>query len=123
MTALLLGFIVGWAIMQNPTSDGAQIAYIGMAMNFVAVASNGWQMPVFAPDITEKQIKEKDPFMRHKVGDEKTNFKLLCDWLDFGFMIASPGDLLMFYGAFMNLTNQFLVITPTKITLKYQFVF
>ena len=123
MINILLGLLVAYSILMNPTGDGAQMAYVGAAMNLTALISNGFQMPVFAPGLTEKKIQERDPFHLHKLGDEKANFKLLCDWLDFGFMVASPGDMLMLFGAFFNFSGVQLVSNGQNTTLKMQFRF
>lgn len=123
MVSLLLGLVVAYSIFQNPTGDGAQMAYVGMAMNFVAISTNGWQMPVFAQRLTEEKIDKYDPLHRHKLGDANTNFKILCDWIDFGYAILSPGDVFTLFGAFYNVTGFQFVKNKQGLTLKYQFQF
>ena len=123
MIGLLLSLIVAYSVWQSPYSDGAQMVYIGAAMNAVAFVSNNFQMPVFDQGLTQKKIDEHDIFHRHKLGDENSNFKFLCDWMDFGFMITSPGDLMMFLGSFYNLTGFKLVSEGQNLTLKYEYRF
>lgn len=117
MVNILLGLLLAYSVAISPNSDGSQLVYVGAAMNLVAVATNGWQMPVFAPEVTKKKLEERDPFHRHKLGDVNTNFKFLCDWLDFGVIIMSPGDMLMSYGAFMNYGK----ISLSRNTISVQF--
>ncbi|WP_036226474.1 DUF5317 family protein [Mesoaciditoga lauensis] len=123
MINIILGLLVAYSIWMNPMGDGAQMAYIGAAMNLTALVSNGFQMPVFAPGLTEKKIQERDPFHIHKLGNENSKFKILCDWLNFGYAVFSPGDLLMLFGAFYNITGFQLVKNGQNITLKYEYRF
>ena len=118
MANIIIGLLIAYSVWMTPGSDGSQLIYTGALLNFIAVASNGWQMPVFAPGLTQERLAKSDPFHRHKLGDSNTNFKLLCDWLDFDFMISSPGDLLMFYGAIMNYSHQRLIVTNKAVTLE-----
>ena len=121
--SLLLGLVIAYSVYQNPYSDGAQMVYIGAAMNAVAFISNDFQMPVFDQSLTQERLNEVDFLHRHKLGNDKSNFKFLCDWLDFGFMDASPGDLTMFFGTFYSLTNFKLVSNGQNVVLKYEYRF
>ena len=123
MIGLLLSLIVAYSVWQSPYSDGAQMVYVGAMLNAVALVSNGFQMPVFDQNLTPKKLRKVDFLNRHKIGNEQANFKILCDWLNFGFMDASPGDLIMFFGAFYNFTGFQLVPNSQNLTLKYEYRF
>lgn len=123
MISLLLGLAVAYSVWQNPYSDGAQMVYVGAMLNAVALVSNGFQMPVFDQNLTPKKLRKVDFLNRHKIGNEQANFKILCDWINFGFMNASPGDLIMFLGAFYNFTGLNLASNGQNITIKYEYCF
>ena len=123
MIGILMGLVVAYSVLQNPYSDGSQMIYVGETLNFIALATNGWQMPVFSEGLTEKRLHELDPLDRHKLGNDQTNFKFLCDWANIGIGVASPGDLLMFYGTFMNIFHEYFRVTSNGIVLKVQYRF
>ena len=69
--------------------------YLGGFFNLGVMALNHGQMPVLlALDIAIAQGFDD----RHVLMTSATHLKFFCDWLNLGDGIASPGDLLIWFG-------------------------
>jgi hypothetical protein len=70
---------------------------IGGRMNDLVVKANGGKMPVY-PFISVKLFKRYAEKAKNKpiyiMGDTNTRLKILSDWIDVGYDIYSPGDLI-----------------------------
>lgn len=67
---------------------------LGSAMNYIAVVTNDNRMPVFEDNLP-LNYEYKSPF--HGRGANTTNFKLFCDFIPFFGLIASIGDLFIWF--------------------------
>lgn len=85
--------------LYTPGLAGASLIVIGTLLNKVAIWQNGGKMPVFATlskwtgYFSEEAIRTADNI--HSIGDASTKFKLLTDYIDFGYCILSIGDMLI----------------------------
>lgn len=80
-----------WYFLFGPTF----LYYLGGALNVGVMALNHGQMPVLMPsDIAAANGFDE----RHVLMTAATHFKFFCDWINLGEGIASPGDLLVWFG-------------------------
>lgn len=80
-----------WYLLLLPTF----LYYIGGFLNLGVMTLNHGQMPVQIPPELQKGFF---PDERHCLMTAESHVKFLCDWLQLGFGIASPGDLLIWLG-------------------------
>lgn len=99
--AMILSFL--FAIfayrLYRPAIWGAASVVLGTVLNRFAIAQNGGKMPVFPSlsyitgYLTPEALDSMDSL--HILGGEGTKFKFLTDYIDYGYSILSPGDLLI----------------------------
>lgn len=98
-----IGYILTAAIMifrhkiYRPGFVGALCALVGGILNIIVVRANEGKMPVY-PTFTLvtgylKGIGNLNDGL-HALGTASTNLKFLTDWMDDGWNIMSPGDVL-----------------------------
>lgn len=80
-----------WQFLIGPTA----LYYLGAFFNLGVMALNHGQMPVQMPLGTDAGM---DMDIRHSIMTAATHLKFFCDWLQLGDGIASPGDLLIWFG-------------------------
>ena len=80
-----------WYLLVIPTA----LYYLGSFLNVGVMALNHGQMPVLIPSDLASQM---DFDLRHVVMTAQTHFKFFCDWINLGEGIASPGDILIWFG-------------------------
>jgi len=81
----------------RPGFAGAACALVGGLLNIIVVRANGGKMPVY-PTFTLvtgylKGIGNLNDGL-HVLGTASTNLKFLTDWMDDGWNVMSPGDVL-----------------------------
>lgn len=91
--------------LYKPAVIGSISIFIGTFLNKFVIAQNGGKMPVFPsisrftgyikPDILNKVSNS------HVWGDESTKWKILTDYIDFGVVIYSIGDLFIHFFVFL----------------------
>jgi len=79
--------------------------YAGMAMNALVMALNGGQMPVLYPGGCGNYPDDAD--LIHVCMTHASHLKLLCDWIVVQMGIASPGDMLIFFGEYFSIPALF----------------
>lgn len=98
-----LGLIfLGWIAVisfekESLLSFAMTLMFLGGVLNFLAVTTNGGQMPVFGD--CSKQGIVVDPFNTHKTGDINSKFLYLCDGIKISFwrvrLTISVGDVII----------------------------
>lgn len=85
--------------LYKPGLVGAACILTGTALNRFVMHQNGGKMPVF-PTLSkltgyysDMGIPPTDSI--HVLGDQTTKFKWLADYIDVGYSIVSPGDVLI----------------------------
>lgn len=97
--AIILSFIFSVLVFRlyRPAIIGSVSIVIGTALNKFVIAQNGGKMPVFPSlsyitgYINPDMFGGADPL--HILGGETTKFKILTDFIDFGYCILSIGDV------------------------------
>jgi len=80
---------------------GCLIGFLGAAMNAVAVVLNKGKMPVRTNEVPNCKIHPHSHTLMH----QKTRLRFLCDWIDLGRIILSPGDVCLYIGLIIMLTQ------------------
>jgi hypothetical protein len=80
-----------WYLLVTPIS----LYYIGAFLNLFVMAINHGQMPVQIAYALQAATEFDD---RHTFMTAATHLKFLCDWINLGDGIASPGDVLLWLG-------------------------
>ena len=121
--AMILSFLFALFAYQlyKPALFGSASIVIGTVLNKFVIAQNGGKMPVFPSlsyitgYLTPDMFKTLDSL--HILGGTDTKYKFLTDYIDYGYSILSPGDVLihlfvciMFY-SMIAATNQQLKIS------------
>jgi hypothetical protein len=82
--------------------------WIGSILNTIAIKANFGKMPVFFSNSWATGYAKPDMFLKaleygdiHIMGDMYTKFIPLCDTWDFGWFVASPGDIMIRSFAFL----------------------
>jgi len=81
--------------------------WLGSYLNKVAIVANGGYMPVF-PSLTYWTGYVKPEFIQdgiHILGNAYTYLIPLTDWIDLGYTILSPGDILVRLFALLIIYN------------------
>jgi hypothetical protein len=85
--------------LYKPALIGSGSILIGTLLNKFVISQNGGKMPVF-PSLSYLTGYIKPNTLSsvndiHILGSSSTHFKILTDYIDVGFSILSPGDLLI----------------------------
>lgn len=91
------------SFLTSPASKTTFCLGLGSFLNYMAIISNNMKMPVF-PSNCYWTGYIKPEFINdglHVLGDAYTKAIPLCDWIDFGIYVASPGDILIRSFAFL----------------------
>lgn len=106
----LIYFAIFYVAAINIKKSYMMLFFIGTLLNFIAIASNGFKMPVFVSDVLG-DVEAKRLYLQtgqdliHSLLTDKTNFKFLCDIIT----IPSPypfsktisvGDVFLLAGVF-----------------------
>ena len=99
--AAILSFLFALFVFQlyKPAMAGAGGILAGTALNRLAIAQNGGHMPVYPTlsyltgYVTPAQFGSLDTL--HVLGGEGVKLAFLTDYIDFGYCILSPGDVLI----------------------------
>ncbi len=84
---------------------GSASVLVGTLLNRFVMAQNGGKMPVFPTlsyltgylkPYTFDQVNDY-----HVFGDASSRFKILCDYIDVGYNVMSPGDLFIHFFVFI----------------------
>lgn len=105
LSALLVLFLKhnfndsNWSVLLEGFG-GAGLVYTGSKLNDIVMALNNGKMPVFARlSLITRYVKpgmfEKIPNDFHVIGGVSTKLWILSDWIDLGYTIMSPGDVLV----------------------------
>jgi hypothetical protein len=91
--------------LYKPAIVGSASVFVGTLLNKFVIAQNGGKMPVFPtlsrltgyikPDTLEKVSDT------HVWGDTSTRWKILTDYIDFGVVIYSIGDVFIHFYVFL----------------------
>lgn len=106
-TSLMLVFLFPMFVFKlyKPALVGAGFVVSGTMLNQFAMAQNGGKMPVFpsfsyltgyVKPYTFQSVRDI-----HILGNSFTHFKFLTDYIDVGYSILSPGDLLIHFFVFL----------------------
>ena len=107
--AIILSFLFAILAYQlyTPAIIGSVFIGIGSLLNKFVMAQNGGLMPVY-PSLsyltgyaTPQSFQIADGV--HILGSEVTRYKLLTDYIDFGYCILSPGDVFIHLFSFLML--------------------
>jgi hypothetical protein len=91
----------------KPALIGCSTAMVGTLLNYFVIMNNGGKMPGFPT------LSYVTHFIRpnvlsevagiHKLGDASTRYWYLSDYIDLGYSVLSPGDLLIHFYTFIML--------------------
>jgi hypothetical protein len=122
-------FILLWVTRQGkPGLVATVLLLVGKALNCFVMKANGGKMPVF-PSLSNVVgtytadkvvlISQADPI--HALGNAATKFSFLGDWIDLGYTLMSPGDVLarvflfmVLYGAIKYANREAMNRVPTE---------
>lgn len=85
--------------LYKPALWGSVSVLAGTALNRLVIASNGGKMPAYPTlsyltgYMTPEMLRTVDTL--HVAGDTTVKLKFLTDYIDYGYCILSPGDLLI----------------------------
>jgi hypothetical protein len=93
--------------LYKPALIGCATTTIGTLLNRFVIAQNGGHMPVY-PDFSyiTRYIRPcvfNDLASLHTLGDASVRYGYLADYIDVGYSILSPGDLLIHFYTFIML--------------------
>ncbi|MPM08339.1 hypothetical protein SDC9_54651 [bioreactor metagenome] len=107
--AIILSFlfpIIAYRIYR-PAVFGAVSVLTGSVLNNFVMAQNGGKMPVFPSLSYLTGYVPRDGFpvadTVHILGSTATKYRFLTDYIDIGYSVLSPGDLLVHLFTFMML--------------------
>lgn len=102
-SAIILSFLFPAVVyrLYQPAVAGAVCVLAGSLLNRFVIAQNGGKMPVF-PSLSYLTGYISPEFFGaadtlHVLGGEATRFWFLSDYIDVGYSILSPGDLLIHF--------------------------
>ncbi len=85
--------------LYKPAVIGSFFVVLGTILNNFVVAQNGGKMPVFPTLSYLTGYARPEDFGTtdsvHILGSELTKFKFLTDYIDIGYSVLSPGDILI----------------------------
>jgi hypothetical protein len=85
--------------LYKPTLYGTASILTGTMLNKIVIAQNGGHMPVYPTlsyltgYVTPEMLKTADTL--HIMGNSQTQLKFLTDYIDYGYCILSPGDVMI----------------------------
>ncbi|MDD4716345.1 MAG: DUF5317 family protein [Oscillospiraceae bacterium] len=93
--------------LYKPAFWGCGTIVLGTLMNQFVIMQNGGKMPIF-PSLSYLTGYVKPDMVTkldslHVLGNAATKFKFLTDYIDLGYSILSPGDLLIHFFSFLIL--------------------
>ncbi len=99
--AVILSFLFAILVFKlyKPALVGSSLIVAGTLLNKLAMAQNNGRMPVYPSlsyltgYITNEVICTADTI--HSLGGPDTHLKFLTDYIDYGYCILSPGDVLI----------------------------
>jgi len=99
--AVILSFLFAAVAFKlyRPAMLGSVLIVAGSLHNKLAIAQNGGKMPVYPTlsyltgYVTPQIVETADSL--HVLGGADTHLKFLTDYIDYGYCILSPGDLLI----------------------------
>jgi len=102
-TAVILSFLFPAVVyrLYKPAALGTVSVVAGSLLNRFVIARNSGKMPVFPSlsyltgYVTPESFGAADTL--HVLGGEATSFPFLSDFIDVGYSILSPGDLLIHF--------------------------
>ena len=106
---------LNWPLVGIPQA----INFLGAFLNQLAFAVNGGAMPVHA-NFCGMRMNPED--FRHVCMTAATRLKFLCDWIDLGSVILSPGDVLLHFGHLLEVPCFWMWIVLAGIALHRQSV-
>ena len=108
--AVILSFLFAAFAFQlyKPALWGTACILAGTGLNRLAIGQNAGKMPVFPSlsyltgYVTPEIVRTGDAL--HVLGSTETRLKFLTDYIDYGYCILSPGDVLIhiFVGIMLN---------------------
>ena len=108
-TAVILAFIFPMLVFKlyRPALIGSGFIILGTLLNKIAIFQNNGKMPVF-PSLSYltgyvKPYSFSAAHDIHVLGSAATHWKFLTDYIDLGYSILSPGDLLIHFFSFLML--------------------
>lgn len=85
--------------LYKPAVVGSVLILVGTLMNKIVMAANGGLMPVYPTLSKLTGYFTADPLGNfdkiHSIGDASTRLKFLTDYIDLGYSVLSPGDVLV----------------------------
>ena len=94
--AVFIGMVIKYNLNKSAIV-GSIFAFIGSALNNIAITSNGGKMPVFPSTSYLTGYVNVDTFSKvsdiHILGSNLVNNKILTDVIDLGYTILSLGDV------------------------------
>lgn len=85
--------------LYKPALIGSCLVLVGTAMNKLVMSANGGLMPIYPTVSKWTGYFSNSPLegfdQIHCLGDATTKLKFLSDYIDIGYSILSPGDLLV----------------------------
>jgi len=116
--AAILSFVFAMFVFRlyKPAMFGSASIVAGTLLNKFVIAQNGGKMPVFPSlsyltgYITPEMLGSVDSL--HVLGSADTKFKFLTDYIDYGYSILSPGDVLIHLFACVML--YFMIVAVNK---------
>lgn len=95
--------------LYRPALTGSWCIILGTLLNRMVMTANGGQMPIY-PSISKLTgYFSMSPLFGydsiHYLGNSQSKLKYLSDYIDLGFCILSPGDLLIHFFTFLILYN------------------
>ncbi len=95
--------------LYKPALIGSGLMMIGTFLNQFVMAQNGGKMPVYPTLSYLTGYVKADTFKLvndiHVLGDINTKWKILTDYIDVGYCILSPGDVLIHFFTILMLYN------------------
>lgn len=116
--AVILSFVFEMFVykLYKPAMFGSASIVFGTVLNKFVIAQNGGKMPVFPSlsystgYVTPEMFNTVDSL--HVLGNAETKFKFLTDYIDYGYSILSPGDILIHLFACIML--YFMIVAVNK---------
>ena len=108
-TAIILSFLFPIIVykLYKPALVGSGSIIVGTLLNKFVIGQNGGKMPVFPSFSYITGYVKSNTFLSvndlHTLGSASSHFKFLSDYIDLGYCILSPGDILIHFFSFLML--------------------
>lgn len=108
-TAVILSFLfpILYYKLYSSTLIGTGSILVGTLLNKLVISQNGGKMPVFPSLSYLTGYVKNNTFSSisdiHMLGNASSHLIFLSDYIDFGYSILSPGDLLIHFFSFLLL--------------------